>query len=602
MWLVCLLGSVVCLLMAFLIPVIGNKRNRQNKRKLSLLNSLFIGAFVAGVFLFFSVNWMSVEATLLGGWRALLLSAFHTMQMFTVGCDFSVIEGGMICCPDWLDVGYQVWAATLFVLAPIFTFGFVLSLFKNLTASIRYFLSFFKPVYIFSELNEKSLALARDLKKHHKKASFFFTDVFEDNEESTYELVEEAKKIGAVCFKKDILAVNFKTHSSGKPIYFFAIGENETENLNQALKLIENYKNRDEVHLYVFSTKIESQLMLTAAEQGKMKVRRINKVQSLISRALYDQGDLNNTNSLFDRARETENGNKKISAVVVGLGRYGKEMVKALAWFGQMDGYELEINAFDKDPLAKEKFEALAPDLMSEQYNGHAIAGEARYKITIHSGMDMETSTFFEKIKTITDATYVLVALGDDDANVTAAVNLRVCFERMGIQPTIQAIVYNDQQKKALSGIENFKKQPYDIEFIGDIQSSYSEDVILDSDLEENALQRHLKYNNNPEEFWSYEYNYRSSMASAIHMKARIKCGIPGAGKREEELTGEEKHIIEVLEHRRWNAYMRAEGYIYSGSEDPASRNDLGKMHHNLVAFASLTEEDKRKDSRVASK
>ena len=90
-------------------------------------------------------------------------------------------------------------------------------------------------------------------------------------------------------------------------------------------------------------------------------------------------------------------------------------------------------------------------------------------------------------------------------------------------------------------------------------------------------------------------------MASAIHMKARVLCGIPGADKEESELTIEERDIIEPLEHRRWNAYMRSEGYVYSGSPEKSSRNDLAKKHHNLVYFDSLTEEDKRKDSSVGT-
>jgi hypothetical protein len=91
-------------------------------------------------------------------------------------------------------------------------------------------------------------------------------------------------------------------------------------------------------------------------------------------------------------------------------------------------------------------------------------------------------------------------------------------------------------------------------------------------------------------------------MASAIHRKARIACGIPGADKTEAELTEAERDGIERLEHRRWNAYMRAEGYVYSGSPDKSSRNDLAKMHHNLVPFDTLSAEDQRKDSRVGSR
>ena len=125
--------------------------------------------------------------------------------------------------------------------------------------------------------------------------------------------------------------------------------------------------------------------------------------------------------------------------------------------------------------------------------------------------------------------------------------------------------------------------------------------MIIDSELEEDALRIHMKWGKE-EEFWTYEYNYRSSMASAIHMKARIACKIPGADKMEKDLTEEERDIIEVLEHRRWNAYMRAEGYVFSGSKEKSSRNDLGKMHHDLVDFSSLSEEEKRKDSKVGTK
>lgn len=132
------------------------------------------------------------------------------------------------------------------------------------------------------------------------------------------------------------------------------------------------------------------------------------------------------------------------------------------------------------------------------------------------------------------------------------------------------------------------------------MESSYTEDVVIDSEHEEDALKRHMKWGKE-EKFWTYEYNYRFSIASTIHMKARVECGIHGATKKEEELTDEERNIIEVLEHRRWNAYMRSEGYVFSGSKEKSSRNDLAKMHHDLVDFSFLTEEEKRKDSKVGT-
>ena len=46
---------------------------------------------------------------------------------------------------------------------------------------------------------------------------------------------------------------------------------------------------------------------------------------------------------------------------------------------------------------------------------------------------------------------------------------------------------------------------------------------------------------------------------------------------------------------------MRSIGYVYSGSKDSSSRNDLGKMHHNLVCFEELNDEDRQKDRDVGS-
>ena len=130
---------------------------------------------------------------------------------------------------------------------------------------------------------------------------------------------------------------------------------------------------------------------------------------------------------------------------------------------------------------------------------------------------------------------------------------------------------------------------------------SYSEEVILRDALEQDALSIHAAYGGKPEDFFAYEYNYRSSAASALHNKARARLGIHRADLPESERTPEQNEALMSLEHRRWNAYMRSIGYVYSGSKDSSSRNDLGKMHHNLVCFEELNDEDRQKDRDVGS-
>lgn len=596
MWLAFLCISVGCVVIDFVTStVLGNTKfgKRHNFR---LFYSLLSGVFLASVFMFMPIHIASAPLSFLNVWKAVLLSLINTIQMFTFGCEFEVVTATMDQCPEWLNSIYQVWAATLFFTAPAFTFGFVLSLFKNLLARIKFFFAYFRDIYVFSELNEKSFTLASDIKKNNKWAVIIFTDVFDNGESKSNELIENARMLGAICFEKDILVINFLKHSKRSDIFFFAISDDQTENVNHAIKLIEFYKDREKTHLYVFSTKTDSELLLTSIDKGKMKVRRINEVQSLINRLLYKQG-----NVIFKSSNPSKDGDRQISAVVVGMGLHGTELVKALTWYCQMDGYSIKINAFDKDKNAKERFEALAPELMSDKYNRVIKEGEAQYDITIHSGFNTESKSFMDEISKITDATYVIVALGDDSLNIATAASLRMIFERMKIHPVIQSIVYNSEQKNALNKIKNFRNVSYDIDFIGDIESAYAESVIIDSELEELARQRHVKYGKPEDEFWRYEYNYRSSMASAIHFEARKQCKISGAGKEEENLTGEEKQIIGAIEHRRWNAYMRAEGYIYSGSKDSKTRNDLAKMHNNLVEFEELDESMKNIDYEIGT-
>ena len=220
---------------------------------------------------------------------------------------------------------------------------------------------------------------------------------------------------------------------------------------------------------------------------------------------------------------------------------------------------------------------------------------DAEYTIKVHQKIDVDSVFFDRIIETLPSTTYVFVALGNDEKNISIAVKLRTLFERMGYTPVIQAVVYNSEKKEALTNIKNFKDMPYNIDFIGDMKSSYSEAVILDSDVEDEALKRHLKWGEE-KDFWRYDYNYRSSIASAIHKKMKIECGIPGAGKEAEQRTEKELWDLRRLEHRRWNAYMRSEGYIYGGTVEKSGRNDLAKMHNCLVPFSELPLKEQEKD------
>ncbi len=86
-----------------------------------------------------------------------------------------------------------------------------------------------------------------------------------------------------------------------------------------------------------------------------MRIRRVNEVRSWCSCCCISRGE-----KLFETAAPLPEGRHQISALLLGLGQYGTEMLKALAWFGQMDGYDLRLTAVDARPNARELFTTAA--------------------------------------------------------------------------------------------------------------------------------------------------------------------------------------------------------------------------------------------------
>lgn len=545
----------------------------------------FSGAvFLSAVNLFIPIYYNFFYKTDFCVFKTILLSVHNTIRLFVVDGEFNIITENV---PQSLEIFqiYNAFAAVLFVVAPLLTFGIVVSFFKNIFTYQKLFINRNSEIYVFSELNEKSLALAESLYKNNKKRFLVFTDVFEKNEEQNYEMALKAKKLGAVCFRDDITKINFKFHTVKKDLVFVIIGSDDSENITQSLQLVEKYKDVKSVKLYLFSDTDSSKLALTGLDKGLVKVYRINEAQSLIFRVLYEKGE-----KIFDTAF-CGDLDKEISALVVGLGSYGTQMLKVLSWFLQMDGYKAYLTAFDKEINAEKIFKSKCAELMSDMHNGDfTTSGEAHYQININSGIDVLSYDFDEKIKALDFATFIFVSLGNDELNIKIALKLREIFAAKGQMPLIFAVVYNPILKDSIQSAVNYKGENLNITLVGDIKESFSEKVVMNSDVEQLALQRHLKWGDE-NDFWNFEYNYRSSIASVIHKKMRVYCNIAGANKPAEERTEKEKYNMRILEHKRWNAYMRSEGYSYA-----VNRNDMAKQHNCLVPFDSLSEVDKIKD------
>ncbi len=540
-------------------------------------------------FCFLSVVILNLPATFLTYWgeaayiaKSVACALQRALKVFGADEMFDYIFAQINTAPSGLKIHYLRLVMIIQILSPVSTFGFLLTLFRDIYALLKYNIHYNADMYIFSGLNEKAVALATDIHKNGKRDRIVFTDVNGIKGENSENLIEDAKELGAICFNKDVLSVNFGFHSKKKKLVFFVTGNDETVNINIATGIIDRYKNRGKMaELYVFSVMRESNAVLEGIDRGEMRVRRIDEARSVIYNWLLENSKASPENEeIFSKAAEGADGCKHIRAMIVGMGSNGTEMVKALSWYCQFEGYRVHIDAFDKDELALSKFSSACPDLMNEKYNGKVIDSEAYYDIKIHFGVDVDSLEFKDYTENNQSPTFIFVSLGYEQKNVEVAVNLRSIFARLGTEPIIYAIAERSQTKDILKNAKNFDGNEYKIKFMGDIGTRFAKESVINSELERIAHDVHMSYAEagNEEEalaeksFEQFEYNYRSSAASAIH---RILSDNHGRELNEVEEA--------YMEHIRWNAYTRSEGYVLS-----ENKNHLAKTHPDLLSWNDL--------------
>ena len=588
-WIICMCAgyAVLVILIALALISFFTKNRIDNLSRIA-----FAGVFIADVIMFFPCYIGMFDGFVLSAVKAVMASIHHTIRLFVVDGELTfVFDCVTQAAPPEIRSPYIALASLLFICSPIFTFGFILSFFKSVSSQNHFIMGYYKDKYFFSEVNDSTLALAEDIRSRHPKALIVFADSDEKRINTEYDYAERLAEIRAICFQKDIAGINVAFGSRQAQSRIFLLSLDENANHKQAVILRNKYGDMNNLWLYVHSVLTDSELMLAQSVDGKkqtdMRIRRMDDVRLLINHILYHDG-----HKIFDTAVQPEDGGEKIiSALIVGMGNHGTELIRALPYFCQMDGYRPYLYATDINDDEEAKFRAMCPELMDDAHNGDfETPGEAHCKISFFPPTDVLSMDFIDRLNKLPVITYVFISLGNDSLNISTAKTVRMVCERRGLHPMIQAVVYDSDKTEVLQYNNSGGKDRYDIDFVGDIKRFYTEDVIIASELERKALERHLKWGTE-EEFWNSEYNYKSSVASAIHRRMKQYCGIPQIELPPEKREEPYKTNIRILEHRRWNAYMRSEGYVYG-----KNKNHLIKTHHDLVPYYELPEKTREHD------
>ena len=559
------MNYIVCFLLAIIMFVIAAvKFFGKSENKLVTTGA---GIFLALFALFFpSESCSGVAQTI----NSIIITIVRSIKVFGLNEDFFASEFDFGTLPLWFTALYIFLLNLLYLLAPLLTFGLILSVFSNIYSGFRLILSGMGKVYVFSGMNARSAILAEDIRKKDANAVI----VFFNSENSAF-----CMRNRIICFNNNITEINPFILRHAKQLVFFICDDNESDNLSNAIKILNTVNEDpkctgDNIDLHYFSSLKKSVPLLNAIDKRDVRVRRINESQNFVYNFIF-------TNPILGYRNKADE-NKAINAAIVGMGQYGEEYLRAAVWSAQDPDYKLNINVFDIRNV-KQGLSVKYPELINTE--NLADKDEINYKVNFFDGADI-FETCIEDIPEMKSTNIVLVALGNDELNFEASIYLRECFERMNIKPDIFTVMSGmDLNGNNKINITDHKHNSYNVSFLT-CEDNYTYDRVMNTELERIGKRMHLMWSgDNPDDkkssFYTFEYNYRSSIAASMFWEIRENLGM-NVEENEENLR---------LEHWRWNAYMRSEGFRYA-----EERNDMAKKHNCLVPFDKLDENVKKYD------
>ena len=629
-WKICFAMAILFVLAGTVVYIICRKRGA------SRIQYLGAGVFLASAAMCFPVMNMQENAGI-----ALTMCISHSIRMFVVdtGADdiLSMLTRDML---GSMLLPYKMLAATLYLLAPVFTLGVVLQYFSNTFERLRMRLKKKHDLYIFSELNTRSLEIATDMWSCAKKAGRRLEIVFccSDKKDSVnMDQEKSARKLNAVLLPEEIIHV--RLNSQRRRVNYYIISEDDDANVDQTLKMIHDmtggsaWYNKQRlcqrnVTLHCYAINAEAEILLDAKDKQDLKVVLVDEVRDAVYEQLYEY-------PLYMNQLKTGGAKQNtLTLLIVGGGKAGCEFLKAAVWSGQMISYKLNIHLFDLEGTnLQERLEEECPELLAEEGN---------YQICIHEG-DVFSGTMQSELDALGQVDYCVSALGDDERSIRAAVWMRrhFCAKTGYTKPFICAYVQSLAKKMAVSELsENTRRKTslsYEIvpfgcggvyygnesdaafvlEYLGlGVQSHYFR-LNRGSDAES---RRYAVQN-----FYEKQGNRRSSIANGMHINTKLwEMGygilrVPENGEELEcyrrcvkavdfaeilaSLSETERAAYYNLEHERWMAYVRTEGWRLASNggrtlaeiracyelycEEFKNQNYLAKMHPALVPIES---------------
>lgn len=500
----------------------------------------------------------------------------------------------------------RFYVSILYVLGPVLGARAVFLIFRDSFTQLRCLFNIKNNLHIFSELSEKSIVAAKDIVSENKNTKIIFCSVGNNIPENS--LIERARTINALLTKKSISGFKTGNGISFGKTYLYFIGKDEKNNVRLALDKVKSIeKTKKDIDLLVFSSQESAEYVIDIANKSSAnKHIRID---------LFDEAQRTAYNLVFEHpVCDVEEKDEKINIMVLGMGNYGLAFAKAVSWCSQMMNRKFDIKLFDKQN--KEDFTGFPFAELSTKLK--KIGTELNTEFVV-CDVFSEQFNYFRFKKT----DYILIALGEDELNLKAALLMRKLYSRKVTEsafavsdetaPRIIIHIQNAETKKIVQALNDPHLIPY-----GTLEDVFKGSNIFNWKIDRIAEFIHacyychsrqiFKLQSEAERFKAFEegmfdyrkqneLNKRSSRATAVHGKYKFyDMGIDPS--KEKLLSKETADTVDSYgekllraEHNRWNVFQMLDDW------EPWDKNTLiknthknttAKLHSYLAEFDEL--------------
>ena len=530
---------------------------------------------------------------------------------------------------------YTIVRVMVSILLALFTCGWVISFFEGPAQYLKLLLRSRSVTYIFSESNDKSVAIAKSIAgEGNKDINIIILEKNEEDLSNKIDLGSDNLIHLAMPLRKVIRILSRKTPK----IEVYLFGENEEDNLSLLEEVFTEKAIRDcaSIRFFVELGKTPWSLYdnFVPGKLGKgvenIVVNFVRTEENFIYNMLAENSIFANTVPEDGVHFENEEC-KRIHILIVGMNERNRDFLKAVLHLGQMPGYFLKITVFDKGEQMKELQNLLPSVRFNTRY---CMDGDAYYSLFYYENVNAGSTEFEELIASACgDFTFAYINTGDDLENVSLGIRLGNLRKRNGAEDNYSIMVNLsklDPEKWNSDRLGN-------ICFSGSFDKIYSRPFITMSGIETATVEIHKlrqeekkaakeakgkKYNIvSWDDYCNSEYNRHSVYARTLSFFYKMKI-IDEYYNSDYMLTKSPEWM--KYEHMRWDMYTRTIGYrdpddagrrvlekMIAGIKEPSDK-ELRKVikrframtgvHEDLVPYEQLPEDVKNQDSLTLTK